>query len=103
MKAKLLRETESINPIYRTDSGSYNFPKYKKHRRDGLNHPLHVTNPIGTEIDDPDCWRLVRCGVAEPLDDECRNAAGMTSDQITQLTAEYERLETTDITEEDDE
>ena len=101
MKAKLLRETQSINPMYRTEDGRYNHAKYKQHKREGIKNPLHVINPVGTIIDHPDCWRLVRCGVAEPVDDECRNAAGMTVEQIAKSAAEYERLETEDITEED--
>lgn len=32
----------------------------------------------GTIIDHPDAWKLVRLGVAEPADVECRKKAGMT-------------------------
>jgi hypothetical protein len=38
--------------------------------------------PIGTIIDHPDSWRLVRMGVAVPADEECEQKAHMTEDQL---------------------
>ena len=38
--------------------------------------------PIGTIIDDPDCWRLVMMGVAVPYDDECRDKTAQTPEQV---------------------
>lgn len=34
--------------------------------------------PAGTVTDRPDAYKLVRAGVAEAVDDECREAANMT-------------------------
>jgi len=38
--------------------------------------------PVGSIIDDPDCWRLVMMGVAVPYDDECRNKTAQTPEQV---------------------
>ena len=38
--------------------------------------------PIGTIIDDPDCWRLVMMGVAVPYDSECRDKTAQTPEQV---------------------
>jgi len=102
MKAKLLRDTESINPVYLRDGGSYDFAKYKRDKAQGIAKPLHIVNKAGTEIDHPDCWRLVRCGVAEPLDEECAHRANVSVATLRQRVAAYERLESQDLTEDDE-
>lgn len=38
--------------------------------------------PAGLIVDHPDAFRLVTMGQAEPADEECRTAAGMTPEQI---------------------
>ena len=38
--------------------------------------------PAGTEIEHPDAFKLVRRGAAEPADEECAEAAGMTEYQM---------------------
>jgi len=38
--------------------------------------------PVGSIIDDPDCWRLVMMGVAVPYDDECRDQTAQTPEQV---------------------
>jgi len=38
--------------------------------------------PVGSIIDDPDCWRLVMMGVAVPYDDECRDKTAQTPEQV---------------------
>ena len=37
--------------------------------------------PAGTIMESPDAYKLVIHGVAEPADDECRIAAGMTPEK----------------------
>ena len=44
----------------------------------------------GTIIDHPDAYKLVKLGVAEPADDECRIAAGMTPAK-TEAAREFQR------------
>jgi hypothetical protein len=46
----------------------------------------------GAMIDDSRCFRLVQMGVAIPADDECREAAGMTPEQIRAAKHAYGRL-----------
>ncbi len=46
----------------------------------------------GALIDDSRCFRLVQMGVAIPADDECREAAGMTPEQIRKAKHGYSRL-----------
>ena len=38
--------------------------------------------PVGSIIDDPDCWRLVMMGVAVPHDSECRDKTAQTPEQV---------------------
>jgi hypothetical protein len=38
--------------------------------------------PAGTVLDWPDCWKLVRAGAAESIDEECEAAANMTPRQL---------------------
>lgn len=41
----------------------------------------HTFAPVGTLIDDPDCWMIVLMGQAEPADDECREKSGQTPEK----------------------
>lgn len=43
--------------------------------------PAHYWD-VGAIIDHPDAWKLVRQGIAEPADDECRERAGLTAEQM---------------------
>lgn len=38
----------------------------------------------GDVIEHPECWRLVRFGICKPFDEECRQRAGMTDEQIAE-------------------
>lgn len=49
--------------------------------------------PSGTLIEHPDAWKLVQMGVADPADEECRQAAGLTPDQIKDRHYAYLRME----------
>lgn len=48
--------------------------------------------PAGSEIDHPEAFRLVQCGKAEPADEECRVAAGMTKREIVKAAKAQERM-----------
>lgn len=37
--------------------------------------------PVGTLLDDPDCWRIVLMGQADAADDECRERTVQTPEQ----------------------
>lgn len=45
---------------------------------------------VGTILDFPDCWRLVQQGCALPDDDECREKADRTPEQLSRAQAVYE-------------
>lgn len=53
----------------------------------------NITLPVGHVVDHPEAYRLVRHGVANPLDDECRRWAGMTPEQIAAAQHAYRRVE----------
>lgn len=84
MKCKTLRETQSPNPEFSWDA-------CEASKRSGKPYdvPREFTRPPGYVIDHPDAWRLVRCGVAIPEDDECRVAADMTEEQMKAAQASY--------------
>jgi hypothetical protein len=46
--------------------------------------------PVGTVEDHPKAYMLVRMGVAEPDDDECRLAAAMTSTEMKTAQRQHE-------------
>lgn len=50
-------------------------------------------SPAGTVIDHPDAYKLVRLGVAEPADDECRERCGMTPERMKAAQAAAARAE----------
>ena len=48
---------------------------------------------IGDIVDDePECYQLVQMGVAEPADEECHIAAGMTAEAAQRAQAAYEKV-----------
>lgn len=48
--------------------------------------------PVGFVIDHPDAYKLVQHGSAEPDDDECRDAANMTPEQMTHARKSFKRI-----------
>jgi hypothetical protein len=87
MKCILIRAMRQRNPEYsdgdriqaQVARRPYDVPKY-------------VDAPAGTEIENPDAWRLVRMGVAVPADEECAQVANVTPEQTAVLAAKYEKL-----------
>lgn len=59
---------------------------------DATGHAIYQEQPIGFEINDPNCFRLVQMGIAEPSDDECRDRAGMTPEKMELASEAYDRL-----------
>jgi hypothetical protein len=87
MKCAYLREMEQENPEYSDEDR-----RAAKKARRPYNVPRFVKKPAGTVVDHPEAWRLVRMGVAEPVDDECREAANVSEERLKVLAAKYERL-----------
>ena len=52
----------------------------------------HAWQPVGTIIDHPDAYRLVRHGCAEPADEECEWAANMSSEALAKAQAAYPKI-----------
>ena len=46
----------------------------------------------GATLERHDCYKLVRMGIAEPVDDECRQAAAMNGEQLRQAQHAARRL-----------
>ncbi len=63
--------------------------RLKHFQRGGV--ATHAPLPAGTVIDHPDAWQLVLNGHAEPADDECAKAAGMTKAEMEEAKANYQR------------
>lgn len=87
MKCKLTRPMEQPNPEY---------SKAARIAAKQANKPYRVKKFIwaekGTEIENPEAWRLVRMGVAVPVDQECREAAGnLTEEEIARRSMQYEQ------------
>lgn len=77
MKAKLRRDSETLNPEWDAKAAG-------EARKAGkpYNVPHSLPVPKGTVIDHPDAFRLVQLGHADPEDEECRIRAGMTPAEI---------------------
>lgn len=88
MKAELLREMPRVNPAW----SEKDLHAAQKARRP-YHVPQYVPAPAGTIIDDPDCWRLVMIGVAKPADDDCREAAPLSDEEIAERARRYDRLD----------
>jgi hypothetical protein len=89
MQARLLRElrghdgTEKAAVTVRDHDGKERKAQITRHR--------HSARPAGTVIDHPEAFRLVQLGVAEPLDEACVRAAGMTPEAFEAAKAAAER------------
>ena len=60
----------------------------------GRTRQIHVTLPAGTIVDHPDAYVLCDLELAEPIDDECREAARPKTAEEHQLDAErYDAVE----------
>ena len=86
MKCKLTRPAQVANPNWRNEAEVIA-------RAHGLAYtvPRYVDKPIGTEIRGPESWKLVRMGMAEPADDECRARCNMNQAQIDAAAKAQER------------
>ena len=56
-----------------------------------LQYPTGVI-PAGSVIEHPDAFHLVRMGIAEPVDDECRLAADRTPGQLIAAQDAYAKV-----------
>lgn len=88
MKAILIRgDLTKINPDYDPQAARIAEAAGKRY----LVPPSVAADP-GEQIEHPDAWRLVRCGLAIPGDDECAEACGMTPEEMRAVQQAYERV-----------
>lgn len=69
------------------------FDKREK-RRLGFRYKVHphITLKNGTEIEDPNAWRMVLMGMAVPLDDEACEASEYDEETFQRASAAYDGL-----------
>jgi hypothetical protein len=58
---------------------------------DAAGLPIFEDVPRGFILDHPEAFLQVRCGGADPADEECAKAAGMTVEQMAQAQRTWER------------
>lgn len=103
MKARLLREQEITHPdlivpgdpaatvrkrqelMHLATSGQISFTEYKQR--------LSIVAPPGHIIDNPEAWRLVQLGIAEPADNECIRACATFLGMTDSLQEASQRLD----------
>ncbi len=88
MKAITIRPTEMMNPEFSEDAK-------RKALADGMPYRVKrtvMTDP-GRHIEHRECWRLVNMGLAVPADEECRQAADMTEEDLVKTIANQELIE----------
>jgi len=92
MKAKIIRDDCELGPsAYQRDSEFANANSVESGQV-FAGTPVRRWKP-GTVLSHPQAYMLVRMGVAEPADDECRKAAGLSASQEADVKAAYDRLQ----------
>ena len=88
MKVKLIRPASTLNP-------EWNRQEAARCKNAGKKYDVPHSIPVdaGTEIDHPDAWKLIRMGYAEPEDDEARERAGLSPEQIRQAIRGQDRIQ----------
>jgi hypothetical protein len=77
MKCRLIveREVLEFHPGTRTPFAPAEY--VAQCRREGF----RLIAPVGAIVNDPDCWRIVMMGQAEPADDECAERCKQTAEE----------------------
>lgn len=88
MKAKLIRGDLAVAP----KSAAYSADFVESNSREDPANPKGRVWNWGTVLEGPLVWQLCCQGVALPDDDECREVAGLTDQQLGELQAAYELL-----------
>lgn len=86
MKAKLIRDDLEVAPSAKDREGI----EVREIPRNGGIRPVRLWK-IGSIIDHPDSYILVRQGIAEPADEECRDKAAVSPEQFARAKHAYER------------
>lgn len=90
MKAKIIRDDMEISPSgLAQNPHPRNYVEKRVMRNGRWCHRKFWK--VGAVIDHPKAHFLVQNGCAEPADDECRDAAGMTAESAAEAQRVYER------------
>ena len=87
MKAKLIRDDIEASETAAKDAKGI---EVREVRRNGETVPVRFWTK-GATIEHPDAYRLVQMGIAEPADDECKEKANRTEEQLKAARYAYER------------
>lgn len=101
MKCKFLRDMEVTHPDLKSHadirelanqfhSGQISQEQYRERMR--------ITVKAGAVIDHPKAYQLVQMGVAEPVDQECKNRANIPERKFPDIFEAYDRLDSAQIT-----
>lgn len=91
MKAKIAHSNISrLNPDF--DKEKYRGLDKLQRRFYLRKTPRTVLHPLGDIVDHPEAYKLVELGIATPEDDECREAAGLSDEQIEVRLKAYSKL-----------
>ena len=89
MKCELVCPLEKRNP-------EYDEQEHHECLRTGKPYGIKrdVWQPVGTVIDNPDAWKLVKIGAAKPFDSECKIAAGnLSDDELSLRFLQYQKID----------
>lgn len=91
MKAKIVQDkVRQLNPEFNKKKFRGMNPVEK--RLYAKRTPPVIPLPKGEIWDHPEAFKLVELGIAVPEDNECREAAAMSDEQIAEATAAYRKL-----------
>ena len=91
MKARIIRDDLEVSPSAVLSEDEQLQTVERVVWRNGANQTALFWE-LGAILERPDCYMLVRMGVAEPADEECRLAASMTTAQRQQAQHASKRL-----------
>ena len=91
MKARIIRDDLEVSPSAVLSEGEQLQTVERVVWRNGANQTALFWE-LGAILERPDCYMLVRMGVAEPADEECEQWAGMNGQQRQQAQHAARRL-----------
>ena len=91
MQARIIRDDIEVSPSADLSEAEKSQTVERIVWRNGADTPVTFFKP-GAILDRPDSFMLVRLGIAEPADEQCRLAASMTTAQRQQAQHASKRL-----------
>ena len=91
MKAMIIRDDIEVSPSVVLSEEEQAQTVERPVMRNGAKQSVRFFRQ-GATLDRDDCYKLVRMGIAEPVDEECRQAAAMNGEQLRQAQHAARRL-----------